>query len=182
MRANRPAIAILCVAGLLLAISITTVLLIPGLQPRFVSAPALSGGPPVSGPPSGGPPAGAGSTVYVVAPSGAGISEINFTPANFVLVIGVNNTLVMKNEDTADHTLTSNPGDSFSFDTGDISGLSSSSPIVFTTPGVFGYHCQFHPAYMHGTITVVASGSSSSGSPTSSASGSNSTSTSPSSG
>jgi plastocyanin len=96
-----------------------------------------------------------------VAPSGAGISEINFAPANIVLVIGVNNTLVMKNEDTADHTLTSNPGDAFSFDTGDISGLSSSAPIVFTTPGVFGYHCQFHPAYMHGTITVLASSSNS---------------------
>ena len=158
MSPNRPAIAILCVAGLLLAISITTVLLVPGLQPRYVMAPPPSTSP-VSGVPSSGPPPGA--TVFIVAPAGAGISEINFAPANVVLVIGVNNTLVLKNEDTADHTLTSNPGDAFSFDTGDISGLSSSSPIVFTTPGVFGYHCQFHPAYMHGTITVVASNSTS---------------------
>jgi len=153
MKANRPAIAILCVAGILLALSITSVLLIPGLQPRYLAA-----APPSSGP-TGGPQALPGVTSFIVAPSGAGISEINFAPANIVLVIGVNNTLVMKNEDTADHTLTSNPGDSFSFDTGDISGLSSSAPIVFTTPGVFGYHCQFHPAYMHGTITVVTSSS-----------------------
>lgn len=170
MRANRPAIAILCVAGALLAISITTVLLIPGLQPRYVTAPPPSSGPTSGVPSSGAPPAGA--TVFIVAPSGAGISEVNFSPANVVLVIGVNNTLVMKNEDTADHTLTSNPGDTFSFDTGDISGLSSSAPIVFTTPGVYAYHCQFHPAYMHGTITVVASSSLGSNSTSASSSGS----------
>jgi plastocyanin len=169
IRVNRPAVAILCAAGLLLAISITTVLLIPGLQPRYVAAPITgpAGGAPSSGGP---PPPAAGVTVSVVAPSGAGISEINFSPANFVLVIGVNNTLVLKNEDTADHTVTSNAGDTFSFDTGDVSGLSSSLPIVFTTPGVFGYHCQFHPAYMHGTITVVASASSSSSTTASSSS------------
>ena len=152
MEVNRPAIAILCVAGFLLAISITTVLLVPGLQPRYNAAP-----PPGSGPSGGpGPQAPPGVQAFIIAPAGAGISEINFAPANIVLVIGVNNTLVLKNQDTADHTVTSNPGDSFSFDTGDISGLSSSSPIVFTTPGVYAYHCQFHPAYMHGTITVVA--------------------------
>jgi len=157
MRANRPAIAVLCVAGLLLAMSITSVLLVPGLQPRYLAAPPPSTGPAVGG----GPPAPAGAQVIIIAPSGAGISEVNFVPANVVLVIGVNNTVVLKNEDTADHTLTANPGDTFSFDTGDISGLSSSAPIVFTTPGVYPYHCQFHPAYMHGTITVLASPSAS---------------------
>jgi len=162
LKANRPALAILSIAGLLIAISITTVLLVPGLQPRYIASqpPSVE---PTSGPGGGpAPQVVAGATVYIVAPSGAGISEMNFAPANIILVIGVNNTLVMKNDDTADHTLTSNPGDSFSFDTGDISGLSSSAPIVFTTPGVYGYHCQFHPAYMHGTITVVASPSASS--------------------
>ena len=168
MRANRPAIAALCIAGILLAISITSVLLIPGLQPRYAAAPPPSSGPPSGGTTSGGTQTPAGATVFIVAPSGSGISELNFAPANIVLVIGVNNTLVMKNEDTADHTMTSNPGDTFSFDTGDISGLSSSAPIVFTTPGTYAYHCQFHPAYMHGTITVVASGSTSSSNSTSS--------------
>jgi plastocyanin len=157
MEPNRPAIVILCLAGLLLAISIASLLLVPGLQPRFIAAPP----PGPQGGPGPGPQLLAGAPVYIIAPSGAGISEINFAPANIVLVIGVNNTLVLKNQDTADHTITSNPGDTFSFDTGDISGLSSSAPIVFNTPGIFGYHCQFHPAYMHGTITVVASTSSS---------------------
>jgi len=155
MKPNKPAVAVLCAAGILLAIAITTVLLVPGLQQPFTAVPP----PPPTGALGPGPQVQAGAEVFIVAPSGAGISEINFLPANVVLVIGVNNTLVLKNADTADHTLTSNPGDAFSFDTGDISGLSSSAPIVFNIPGVFGYHCQFHPAYMHGTITVVTASS-----------------------
>ena len=104
-------------------------------------------------------PAAAPSVVVIVAPNNSGAVEINFAPANVLLVIGVNNTIILKNADTADHTITSNSGDTFHFDTGDISGQTSSDPITFTTPGTYGYHCQFHPAYMHGTITVVGSGS-----------------------
>lgn len=160
MEPNKPALAVLAVAGLLLALSITTMLVVPGLQPKYYAPTQVSG--PVPSSPSGpSPQVVAGVTSYIIAPAGAGLGGINFQPANFVLVIGVNNTLVLKNEDTADHTVTSLPGDAFSFDTGDISGLSSSLPIVFTTPGVFPYQCQFHPAFMHGTITVLASPTSS---------------------
>jgi plastocyanin len=151
MEPNRPALAILAVAGVLIAISIASVLVIPGLQPRLIPVSSVGG---ASTPPPG--PAVGGVTVTIIAPAGSGINEINFSPHDFVLVIGVNNTFVLKNQDTADHTVTSNPGDPASFDTGDISGLSSSSPITLTTPGTYGYHCQFHPAYMHGTITVIA--------------------------
>jgi plastocyanin len=157
VKANKRALAVVSVAGILLAISITSVLLVPGLQPRYIAAPP-PGGVPSGGP---GPEMRAGAEVFIVAPSGSGIAQINFAPANIVLIIGFNNTLVLKNEDSSDHTITSNPGDSFSFDTGDISGLSTSFPIVFNSPGTYGYHCQFHPAYMHGTITVLASSSSS---------------------
>lgn len=150
MEPNKPALAVLSIAGLLIAISITSVLVIPVLQPRFVPASSVGGG---TAPPS--TPA-AGKTVTIIAPSGSGISQINFSPPNIVLVIGFNNTVVLKNQDSSDHTITSNPGDPVGFDTGDISGLSSSDPITFTTPGTYGYHCQFHPAYMHGTITVLA--------------------------
>jgi plastocyanin len=148
MEPNKPALAILAIAGLLIAISITSVLVIPGLQPKFIPIPAGGTTQPSTTP--------AGQAVTIIAPIGSGINEINFAPHDFVLVIGVNNTIVLKNQDTADHTITSNPGDPVAFDTGDISGLSSSSPITFTTPGTYAYHCQFHPAYMHGTITVVA--------------------------
>jgi plastocyanin len=151
MEPNKPALAALAIAGILIAISITSVLVIPGLQPRFIPISSVGGGPtPPTGPEVG------GVAVTIIAPAGSGINEINFSPHNFVLVIGVNNTFVLKNQDTADHTVTSNPGDPASFDTGDISGLSSSNPITLTTPGTYAFHCQFHPAYMHGTITVVA--------------------------
>ncbi len=150
VKANKPALALLGAGGLLLALSIATLLLVPGLQPRYVAV-----APPITGP-STGPQVAVGATAYIIAPSGSGIAQINFAPNNIVLIIGVNNTLVLKNQDSSDHTVTSNPGDSFSFDTSDVSGLSTSSPIIFTTPGVYAYHCQFHPAYMHGTITVIA--------------------------
>src|SRR5208337_1732326 len=149
MEPNKPALAILAIAGLLIAISITSVLVIPGLQPKFIPIAAAGTTQPST------TPAAAGQTVTIIAPLGSGINEVNFAPHDFVLVIGVNNTFVLKNQDTADHTITSNPGDPVAFDTGDISGLSSSSPITLTTPGTYAFHCQFHPAYMHGTITVA---------------------------
>ena len=152
MEPNKPALAVLAIAGLLIAMSITSVLLVPGLQPRLVPASSVGGTAEPTQPST----APAGKTVIIVAPSGSGINQINFSPPNIVLVIGVNNTIELKNQDTSDHTITSNPGDPVGFDTGDISGLSSSDPITFTTPGTYAYHCQFHPAYMHGTIIVVA--------------------------
>lgn len=153
MAPNRPALAALAIAGVLIALSITTVLVIPGLQPRLVPVSSVGGGTQPF-PPSGGEERG--KPVIIISPAGSGINQINFAPANFVLVIGLNNTIVLKNEDTSDHTATSNPGDPVAFDTGDIAGLASSDPIIFTTPGTYGYHCQFHPAYMHGIITVIA--------------------------
>jgi plastocyanin len=159
IKPNKPALAVLAIAGILIAISITALLVVPGLQPHYVP---VSQGVAVQGPQAPQSQAAlVGATVSIIAPAGAGINQINFAPANFVLVIGVNNTIVLNNKDTADHTITSNPGDPVAFDTGDISGLSTSDPITFTTPGTYAYHCQFHPAYMHGTIIVVASASSS---------------------
>ena len=155
IKPSKPALTVLAAAGILIAITITAFLVIPGLQPRLVPISQAGSGPEVPQTPA----ALIGRTITIIAPEGAGINQINFTPANMVLVIGVNNTIVLNNKDTADHTITSNPGDPVAFDTGDISGLSSSDPITFTTPGTYGYHCQFHPAYMKGTITVLAASS-----------------------
>jgi plastocyanin len=155
---NKPALAILAIAGLLIGMSIAAVLVIPGFQPRLiqVSSSGAGGAPNSVGSSS---PAIAGKIVTVVAPLNAGVAAINFTPANLVLVIGVNNTIVLKNADTADHTITSNPGDAVSFDTGDVTAGTSSSPLTFSTPGTYKYHCQFHPGTMFGTITVLAASS-----------------------
>ena len=153
---NRPALAILAIAGILIGMSIAAMLVIPGFQPRLVQVSSVGGAASSGGSSS---PAIAGSIVSIIAPINSGVAKINFAPANFVLVIGLNNTIVMKNEDTADHTITSNPGDPVSFDTGDVTAGTSSSPLTFTTPGTYPYHCQFHPGTMHGTITVLAVGS-----------------------
>jgi plastocyanin len=131
----------------LTALVVAAILLILSMTPLLVAAVRFS---PVQAPTQ------SITTVVIVAPNNSGAVSINFAPANVLLVIGVNNTIILKNADTADHTLTSNSGDTFHFDTGDISGETSSGPITFTTPGTYPYHCQFHPAYMHGTITVVA--------------------------
>jgi len=154
---NRPALAILAIAGILIGMSIAAMLVIPGFQPRLVQVSSVGSGSSNGGGSSS--PAIAGVIVTVIAPINSGVAKINFAPANFVLVIGVNNTIILKNADTADHTITSNPGDPVSFDTGDVTAGTSSSPLTFTTPGTYPYHCQFHPGTMHGTITVLAAGS-----------------------
>ena len=141
VRARRPGLTALVVAAVFLVLS---------MAPISVAAVHLN---PVQ------TPVAAPSVVVIVAPNNSGAVSINFAPANVLLVIGVNNTIILKNADTADHTITSNSDDTFHFDTGDISGQTSSDPITFTTAGTYGYHCQFHPAYMHGTITVVGNGS-----------------------
>jgi plastocyanin len=145
VNSNKPNLSSLSLVGVLIFISVAAFLIVPAFGVPEVQQTATGS---------------AESIVYIIAPAGSGSSLANFSPADVTLVIGVNNTVVLKNEDMADHTITSNPGDSFSFDTGDISGLSSSAPIVFTTPGVYPYHCTFHPSFMHGTITVLASPSS----------------------
>ncbi len=154
---NRPALAILAIAGILIGMSIAAMLVIPGFQPRLVQVSSVGSGSSSGGGSSS--PAIAGVIVTVIAPINSGVAKINFAPANFVFVIGVNNTIILKNVDTADHTITSNPGDPVSFDTGDVTAGTSSSPLTFTTPGTYPYHCQFHPGTMHGTITVLAAGS-----------------------
>ena len=134
-------VLLLLIAGFLLILSMTP-LLVAAVQFNPAQAPTQSI-----------------TTVVIVAPNNSGATNINFAPANVLLVIGVNNTIILKNADTADHTITANSGDTFHFDTGDISGETSSGPITFTTPGSYPYHCQFHPSSMHGTITVVAASS-----------------------
>jgi plastocyanin len=151
LKPNKPALGVLAVAGVLLALSIATMLVVPSLQPKLTPV-AISGGGP---PPTGGLGRGV-KPVMAAMPSGVGINQkLDFTPKNLVVVIGVNNTIIWVNQDSVDHTATSNPGDPAAFDTGDVPGGTSSAPITLTTPGTYGYHCQFHPAWMKGTIVVL---------------------------
>lgn len=113
-----------------------------------------------------------------------------YSPMNVTLVIGVNSTVVWSNQDVAFHTATSSAGDPASFDSGCINGESvactsagvNSYEFTFTVPGIYLYHCDYHP-WMQGEIVVLkgtgttsssTSGASTSTTTTSTASGSTS--------
>lgn len=74
-----------------------------------------------------------------------------FMPSTITVVIGVNNTVVWTNDDTAPHTVTANDG---SFSSGNLNP-GDSFTITFSTPGTYTYHCNYHP-WMKGTIIVKA--------------------------
>ena len=88
--------------------------------------------------------------VDVIIAKGAGENlHLGFEPSKITIVIGVNNTVVWKNEDSDWHTAHSNipefnsgliqPGDSFTH--------------TFQRAGIYPYHCDPHP-WMTGVVTV----------------------------
>jgi plastocyanin len=90
-------------------------------------------------------------TVRIPSDTGANPS-LNYLPATFTVVIGVNNTVNFVNLDSTVHTVTATDG---SFDSGDISVVGGTWTHTFTTPGTYSFHCKYH-TWMTGTITVVA--------------------------
>ena len=97
------------------------------------------------------------TSVQVFAPAGVGSNmTLNFVPSTIRLVIGVNNTVVWVNHDSTQHDIqsTSVPSGASSFDSGTLNPATSFS-VTLTVPGTYHYHCEFHPAWMQGTIVVV---------------------------
>ncbi|HME18720.1 MAG TPA: cupredoxin domain-containing protein [Nitrososphaerales archaeon] len=92
-----------------------------------------------------------GASVPVGILAGAGTPGTNqgFSPDRITVVIGVNNTVVWTNNDSQPHTVTAN-GESF--DSG-FMAPGATFTYTFTTPGVYGYHCTYHP-WMTGTVVV----------------------------
>jgi plastocyanin len=93
------------------------------------------------------------TVVVVVIPKGAGVNlHLGFEPPDITIVIGVNNTVIWKNEDTDWHTAHSNipefnsglipPGGNFTH--------------TFLRAGTYPYHCDPHP-WMTGIVIVKAS-------------------------
>jgi plastocyanin len=101
-------------------------------------------------------PVGAPSAPATDAPAaddaGAGaeivISEFEFSEG---ITVPVGTTVIVRNEDSAGHTVTADDG---SFDSGRIDG-GSTGEVTFTAAGTFTFHCEVHPG-MTGTITVTA--------------------------
>jgi len=97
--------------------------------------------------------------VVVTIPPGAGDNpKLGFEPAVMVIVIGINNTVVWKNEDSDWHTAHSNIPEFYS----GIIQPGASFTHTFERPGIYPYHCDPHP-WMTGLITVEAPSPSSAG-------------------
>lgn len=92
------------------------------------------------------------TTVDIVQGSGANASIAHsFSPDPVTVVIGVNNTVMWVNDDSAPHTVTANNG---AFGSGNIAPTGTFT-FTFTTPGTYAYHCIYHP-WMVGTVIVKA--------------------------
>ena len=90
------------------------------------------------------------SVVVVVIQPGASVNaSLGFQPAVITVVIGVNNTVIWKNEDSDLHDVHSDTG---MFYSGMIQP-GASWTYTFTTPGTYPYHCDPHP-WMTGIIIV----------------------------
>ncbi|HYB04541.1 MAG TPA: cupredoxin domain-containing protein [Nitrososphaerales archaeon] len=74
-----------------------------------------------------------------------------FVPSTIIVVLGVNNTVIWKNNDTIYHTVTSYNG---TFDSGLLAGGASWN-FTFTKPGTYPYHCKLH-LFMTGSVIVVS--------------------------
>ncbi|HKT21332.1 MAG TPA: hypothetical protein VJR06_01735, partial [Nitrososphaerales archaeon] len=86
-----------------------------------------------------------------------------YNPLTMTVVIGVNNTVVWSNQDSAFHTATSASSDPAPFDSTCMDGVGAQCPtagvssfqFTFTVPGTYVYHCIYHP-WMQGKIIVLA--------------------------
>ena len=91
--------------------------------------------------------------VVVIIPVNSGRNlHLNFEPANITVMIGVNNTVVWKNEDTDWHSAHSD--DNIEFDSG-LMQSGASFTHVFERVGTYTYHCDPHP-WMTGVVIVKA--------------------------
>ena len=88
-------------------------------------------------------------------PSGVSIdSHLNFASSNVKIKVG---TFVQwKNHDDSPHTVTATlvPSGATKFDSGELDS-GNTFFVQLTTPGVYKYHCIFHPLWMKGEIVVT---------------------------
>jgi plastocyanin len=77
------------------------------------------------------------------------ISNFAYSPASVTVKVGT--TITFKNEESVEHTATSNTEGLF--DTGTLN-KGQSVRLKMNKVGTFSFHCSFH-AFMHGTIKVV---------------------------
>ncbi len=81
-----------------------------------------------------------------------GAGSFSFSPASVTVPVG--GTVVWTNDSGAAHTVTSDTGDAFTWDSSAVSSGGGTFSETFTKAGTFPYHCSFHPS-MHGTVIVT---------------------------
>ena len=87
---------------------------------------------------------------FIVMPAGVwSNTQLNFSPSLATIIIGTNDTITFKNDDTAVHTVTAVD---HSFDSGDIPA-GKSWTHQFSTPGNYSYYCVYHK-WMTGFLVV----------------------------
>ncbi len=96
---------------------------------------------------------------FVVIPAGSGAnqSSAGYSPAAITVVIGMNNTVIWLNNDTAPHTVTPStepPSGNWSVGSGNLDA-GKTYQFTFTVPGKYTYGCAYH-SWMHGTVLVKA--------------------------
>jgi plastocyanin len=96
---------------------------------------------------------GGGRSVSVSLVSGAGTntSSRGYAPDHITVILGVNSTVAWTNNDVSPHTVTADDG---SFYSGNLAP-GGSFTFSFTGPGVYTYHCTYHP-WMVGSVTAKA--------------------------
>ena len=92
----------------------------------------------------GGPTASADVTITIQGNNGSN----SFSPNPSTARVG--QRVAWRNADSITHNATQDGG---SFQSGNISAGSTSTPVTMNTPGTFAYHCTIHPG-MVGTLTV----------------------------
>ncbi len=95
-------------------------------------------------------PVEAKTVVTIPQGSASNTSSSGYAPNAITVVIGVNNTVIWSNDDSAPHTVTADT--SGIFDSGNLN-TSQTFTFEFTKPGTYPYHCTYH-SWMHGTVNV----------------------------
>jgi plastocyanin len=103
-----------------------------GTATATASAPAMTG-PAMTG------PAGAPADITIASMSYG--QPITVSPGAQITI---------KNDDSVEHSVTSDAADKFSVD---VDGNEQGTLTVPTEPGEYAYHCKYHPS-MHGTLIV----------------------------
>ena len=95
-------------------------------------------------------PSTANSAVIAAGSETIDISNFAYSPASVTVRVGT--TITFTNEESVEHTATSNIEGLFATGTLD---KGQSVRLKMNKVGTFSYHCSFH-AFMHGTIKVVS--------------------------